>query len=91
MSWMNVDLHQLAQQKEPTSVALPGQQPGQRAMRRTDSNKKSNSSRYNNMMCVVCCILSGLGFMAVKQTRLHLVSYIGKGFLTHFETFCDER
>jgi len=49
MSWMNVDLHQLAQQKESTSVALPGQQPGQRAMRRTDSSShnKSSSSRYD--------------------------------------------
>ncbi|DBA77107.1 hypothetical protein WJX77_005031 [Trebouxia sp. C0004] len=47
MSWMNVDLHQLAQQKESTSVALPGQQPGQRAMRRSDSssNNKNSSSR----------------------------------------------
>ena len=60
MSWMNVDLHQLAQQKESSSVALPGQQPGQRAMRRTDSNKKSSSSRYDwlhDMLFIGCCIL----------------------------------
>ena len=43
MSWMNVDLHQLAQQKASNAVALPGQ-PGQRALRRADSSAPSKKS-----------------------------------------------
>lgn len=77
MSWMNVDLHQLAQQKESTSVALPGQQPGQRAMRRSDSSSNKGSSRYDwshYMLSIGRCILKSRGLVAVKQTRLQLVS-----------------
>ncbi|KAL3141541.1 Son of sevenless 1, variant 2 [Trebouxia sp. C0010 RCD-2024] len=38
MCWMSVDLHRLAQQKESTTVSLPGQ-PGERSLRRMKTSK----------------------------------------------------
>ena len=47
MCWMSVDLHQLAQQKEGSGPALPGQ-PGQRTLRRMGTSKSKSDKRQGN-------------------------------------------